>query len=72
MAAPVIPAELRPALGLSPGDTLHLSLMGHRLALETSSWRRRRTARPGLAGAQERSLVDEWLNDRGLAAAAGE
>lgn len=68
----VIPAEIRNALGLSPGDELHLRLLGHRLVLE----------RPGDAAAElrglacevpkTRSLVEELLAERRLAAAAGE
>jgi antitoxin PrlF len=67
----VIPAEVRSALGLSPGDQLHLRLVGHSLVLErqqdaTAELR-------GLASAvpRTRSLVEELLKDRRLAAAAG-
>jgi AbrB family looped-hinge helix DNA binding protein len=68
----VIPAEIRRALGLSPGDQLHLRLDGRRLVLE-----RQQDAVAGLRGlASEvptsRSLVDELLSERRLAAAAGE
>ena len=66
----VIPAEVRAALGLAPGDRLHLHLVGGRLALE----------RPedavmelrGLAATvpASRSLVDELLAERRAAAAA--
>jgi antitoxin PrlF len=66
----VIPADVRSALGLAPGDRLHLHVAGQRLVL----------ARPqdaveelrGLASAvsEERSLVDELLAERRLAAAA--
>ena len=66
----VIPAEVRAALGLVPGDKLHLHLAGTRLVLE----------RPldavaelrALAGAapKSRSFVDELLAERRLAAAA--
>ena len=65
----VIPAEIRAALGLAPGDQLHLHLSGQRLVLE-----RRRDAVADLralgAGVpSSRSLVDELLAERRLAAA---
>lgn len=68
----VIPADIRKALGLSQGDRLHVCLVGHRVVLE-----RQQDAVAGLRGlASEvptsRSLVDELLADRRLAAAAGE
>jgi AbrB family looped-hinge helix DNA binding protein len=68
----VIPADVRNALGLSPGDQLHLTLVGHSLVLE----------RPCDAAAElrglasrvpsTRSLVQELLSERRLAAASGE
>lgn len=68
----VIPAEMRAALGLAPGDRLHLEVTGPRLVLE----------RPQDAVAElrslaadvpaRRSLVDELLMDRRRAADAGE
>jgi antitoxin PrlF len=68
----VIPAEVRSALGLSPGDRLHLRLIGHSLVLE-----RQQDAAAELRGLaspvpRTRSLVEELLKDRRLAAAAGE
>ena len=68
----VIPAEVRHALGLSPGDRLHLRLVGHSVILE-----RQQDAADELRGLasrvpRSRSLVDELLKDRRLAAAAGE
>ena len=64
----VIPAEVRSALGLAPGDRLHLRLAGRRVVLE----------RPvdaveelrGLASAVPagRSLVEELLAERRIAA----
>ncbi|WP_411969442.1 AbrB/MazE/SpoVT family DNA-binding domain-containing protein [Geodermatophilus sp. YIM 151500] len=68
----VIPAEVRAALGLSPGDQLHLRLVGHSLVLE-----RQQDAAAELRGLasevpRNRSLVDELLAERRLAAAAGE
>ena len=66
----VIPVDVRTALGLAPGDRLHLHVAGRRLVLE----------RPqdavaelrGLASAvpEERSLVDELIAERRQAAAA--
>jgi len=66
----VIPAEVRRALGLVPGDRLHLHVAGQRLVLA-----RQQDAVAelrGLASAvpEERSLVDELLAERRLAAAA--
>jgi AbrB family looped-hinge helix DNA binding protein len=65
----VIPAEVRTALGLAPGDRLHVRVTGRGLVLE----------RPGDAVAElrglardvprTRSLVDELLAERRLAAA---
>ena len=68
----VIPAEVRSALGLSPGDELHLTLVGHSLVLE-----RPQDAAAELRGLasqvpQSRSLVDELLAERRQAAAVGE
>jgi AbrB family looped-hinge helix DNA binding protein len=65
----VIPAEIRAALGLGPGDRLHLHVLGQRLVLE-----RQRDAVAELRGLaagvpKKRSLVDELLAERRLAAA---
>jgi AbrB family looped-hinge helix DNA binding protein len=64
----VIPAEMRSALGLTPGESLHLRVEGGRLVLE----------RPGDAVAElrglaaavprTRSLVEELLAERRAAA----
>ena len=66
----VIPAEVRAALGLAPGDRLHLRLAGRQLVLE----RQQDAAAElrGLASAvpRTRSLVDELLAERRAAAAA--
>jgi AbrB family looped-hinge helix DNA binding protein len=68
----VIPAEVRSALGLSPGDQLHLRLVGHSLVLERPT-----DAAAELRGLaadvpKSRSLVDELLAERRLAAASAE
>jgi AbrB family looped-hinge helix DNA binding protein len=68
----VIPAQVRDALGLEPGDQLHLGVEGSRLVLQ-----RPEDALAELRGfaasvASGRSLVDELLAERRLAAAAGE
>lgn len=64
----VIPAEVRAALGLLPGDRLHLHLSGPRLVLE-----RQADAIAELRGLasklpRSRSLVDELLAERRAAA----
>ncbi|HYN30697.1 MAG TPA: AbrB/MazE/SpoVT family DNA-binding domain-containing protein [Dermatophilaceae bacterium] len=64
----VIPADVRAALGLAPGDRLQLHVAGHRLVLE-----RQRDAAAELRGLaanvpRSRSLVDELLAERRLAA----
>jgi antitoxin PrlF len=65
----VIPAEVRAALGLSPGDRLHLHVSGATLVLE-----RPQDAVAELRGLaarvpKGRSLVDELLAERRAAAA---
>lgn len=65
----VIPAEVRSALGLAPGDRLHLHLTGRRLVLE-----RQQDAASELRGLAavvpgSRSLVEELLAERRQAAA---
>lgn len=65
----VIPAEMRAALGLTPGDHLHLYLTGSRIVLE-----RREDAVAELRALSadvpsSRSFVDELLAERRLAAA---
>ena len=68
----VIPAEVRSALSLSPGDRLHLRLVGQSLVLEPH--RNAAAELRGLAAgvARTRSLVEELLEERRLAAATGE
>lgn len=64
----VIPATVRDALGLAPGDHLHLHLDGSRLVLErpedaAAELRGLAAVAPG-----SRSLVDELLAERRQAA----
>jgi antitoxin PrlF len=66
----VIPAEVRTALGLAPGDRLHLHISGQRLVLE-----RQQDAAAELRGLaasipRSRSLVEELLAERRVAAAS--
>ncbi|MGI8679256.1 MAG: AbrB/MazE/SpoVT family DNA-binding domain-containing protein [Jatrophihabitans sp.] len=66
----VIPADVRVALGLSPGDQLHLHVAGSRLVLELE-----RDAVDELRSIAKyvpstQSFVDELLAQRRLAAAA--
>ena len=66
----VIPAEVRAALGLAPGDRLHLHVAGRRLVLQ-----RQLDAAAELRGLaagvpRSRSLVEELLAERRAAAAA--
>lgn len=68
----VIPADVRTALGLAPGDRLHLHLDGRSVVLQ-----RQQDAVAELRGLasevpEARSLVDELLAERRLAASAGE
>lgn len=68
----VIPSEIRAALGLVPGDQLHLHLAGKRVVLERQEDAVAELR--GLASAvpAERSLVDELLAERRLAAERSE
>lgn len=66
----VIPADVRSALGLEPGDRLHLHQTGRRLVLE-----RQQDAAAELRGLAasvpgSRSLVEELLAERRHAAVA--
>jgi AbrB family looped-hinge helix DNA binding protein len=65
----VIPAEVRTALGLAPGDRLHLHVTGRRLVLMRPEDAVRELR--GLAAnvPRNRSLVDELLAERRIAAA---
>lgn len=67
----VIPAAVRAALGLAPGDRLHLHVAGPRIVLE-----RQEDAVAELRALADdvprsRSLVEELLAERRLAAATG-
>jgi AbrB family looped-hinge helix DNA binding protein len=66
----VIPAEVRAALGLAPGDHLHLHLAGRRLVLErpTDAVAELRALAANVPN--NRSLVDELLAERRVAASA--
>jgi antitoxin PrlF len=65
----VIPAEVRKALGLAPGDELHLHLAGRRLVLERPEDAVAELRRLGSKVSRSRSLVEELLAERRLAAA---
>lgn len=68
----VIPAEVRAALGLEPGDRLHLAAHGSTLVLErqTDALAELRTLASNAPNT--RSFVDELLAERRAAAAKGE
>lgn len=65
----VIPAEVRAALGLAPGDRLHLHLSGPRLVLERQQDALIELRELAAKVPKSRSLVDELLAERRLAAA---
>ena len=65
----VIPADVRAALGLIPGDRLHLHLSGPRLVLERQQDAVAELRQLGAGLPEGRSLVDELLAERRLAAA---
>ena len=65
----VIPAEMRAALGLAPGDRLHLHLSGARLVLERPEDAVAEFRGLGASVPATRSLVAELLADRRVAAA---
>lgn len=65
----VIPAAVRAALGLSPGDRLHLHVAGPRLVLERQPDAVAELRAMAGEVPRSRSLVDELLAERRLAAA---
>lgn len=65
----VIPAKVRAALGLAPGDRLHLHVAGQRLTLQRHQDALGELRALGGDVPQARSLVDELLAERRLAAA---
>ena len=64
----VIPAEVRAALGLAPGDRLHLHLAGPRLVLERPQDAVAELRQLAASVPMSRSLVDELLAERRIAA----
>ena len=68
----VIPADIRTALGLSPGDLLHLHLSGQHLVIERQQDAVAELRRLAASVPKARSLVDELLAERRHAAAAAE
>lgn len=65
----MIPAEVRAELGLSPGDRLHVHLAGSRLVLERQRDAVAELRALGSGVPSSRSLVDELIAERRLAAA---
>lgn len=66
----VLPAEVRGALGVQPGDRLHLHLSGRQLIVQRPEDAAEQLR--GLAGTPSgRSLVDELIAERRREAAAG-
>lgn len=65
----VIPADMRTALGLAAGDRLHLRLVGQQLVLERQQDAVAQLRAMGSNVPKARSLVDELLAERRLAAA---
>lgn len=66
----VIPAEVRAALGLAPGDRLHLQVVGPRLVLERQQDAVSELRALARDVPKSRSFVEELLAERRLAAAA--
>ena len=66
----VIPANIRTALGLAPGDRLHLHVTGQRLVLQRQQDAVAELRALGAEVPKDRSLVEELLADRRLAAEA--
>ncbi|MDP9117534.1 MAG: AbrB/MazE/SpoVT family DNA-binding domain-containing protein [Actinomycetota bacterium] len=65
----VIPAEIRAALGLAPGDRLHLHLAAGRLVLERQQDAVAELRQLAATVPKSLSLVDELLAERRVAAA---
>lgn len=65
----VIPAKIRAALGLEPGDRLHLSARGSRLVLERAGGALAELQDLARDVPRTRSFVDELLEERRAAAA---
>lgn len=63
----VIPAEVRAALGLAPGDRLHLHIVGKRLTLEPQRDAVDQLRALAIDVPESRSFVDELLAERRLA-----
>ena len=66
----VVPAEMRARLGLEPGDELHLHVEDRRIILERTQDAVAGLRALGRSVPRSRSLVDELLAERRLAAAA--
>ncbi len=66
----VIPVDVRSALGLAPGDRLHLHVTGQRLVLSRQQDAVAELRQLGSTVPKQRSLVEELLAERRLAAAA--
>ncbi len=66
----VIPVNVRTALGLIPGERLHLHVSGGRLVLERPGDALAELRAMGRAMPRPRSLVQELLAERRAAAAA--
>jgi AbrB family looped-hinge helix DNA binding protein len=66
----VIPAKVRAALGLAPGDHLHLHVAGARVVLERQQDALDELRALGKDVPTSRSFVDELLAERRVAAAA--
>ena len=66
----VIPADVRLALGLSAGDRLYLHVAGGRLVLERPGDAAAALRSLGSSVPRTRSLVDELLAERRVAASA--
>lgn len=64
----VIPASIRTALGLVPGDRVHLHVTGRRLVLERQQDAVAELRALAAEVPTNRSLVEELLADRRLAA----